>query len=1172
MPGLNQLKQFTTDILALGDEAKVRASRGEKPVRAPFPKNVSEKDDSEDFLNGMPKVSEDDISQAEAAAAEKQSEGSADAKLPDVSDILNTAGDLDDADLSEFELPDIDTATQEEAPDIPVEDLDLDALLQPSGEANAPTDSTPSSSDDDFDVTSLLDDFDQTAGDAGADKDEAPATQEEAPAADDGLSDLAGLDLSGIPDVDLSSDADIPSIDAGDAGNEAALPEDTAAPVEETGLPDFSDIPSNADNETAPASAEEMELPDFSDIPDIPDSVSAPENDTVADNALDSTDSGASLDLPEDLTKLSEDDLLSGIPDLDMSQLDMPDDGAAGNADLSLDDLPAGDGSPDLPDLDLSDIDIPDLDANAELPAQDLDLGAEAPAVPADTGDAGMDLPDDFNLDNLDSLTTDSTASAQPENMGLDGFDDVPSSDVLRQEVSDDDALGPVDTSGMDGVDFSAGSSDFAFDNITDEEGEFHIPGFSDTVTADLNKKEEAPASAETEQEAEKKPKNTFTDAEYKRFLANLEFYPLNVRMAVEDFVVKNEFTDDAVFEVLDKILRKVPARQVAADLEKKLDISLQVPRDYERRSAEEYEAYKKTLEYQLKNRIIPVAILSLMAVILFFCVMFLSKTFIYEPSMARKYYKQGYTFIQENQYPQSEDSFNHALHYKSVKAWFYRYAERYREHHQYERARTMYSNILRRYNHEKAAGLAWAKMESDDLYNYEEAERILKREVLDYHVNDADGILQLGDLYLDWATDKDPAKFADAKEQYDLLVQLYGDKKEVKTYLARQMRYYIRTDNLAQVLQYKEQSFPKSKDLAADDLIELSGYLLGKRYGDLPPSEEGLRSRIEGLRGLLEDAVKAAPSNPYAMYNMGTYFRNTSTSDSDRKRASEFFKRTIEIFKERQYRNRHDTYKYIDAFRLLGEGYAAERKYIDAEQTYGEGIEIFEKEHESSGFESTQDIGRLYSDMGDIDYFISGEMETALGNYIKAVNNKNDTPSVRYRIGYIQYKNRNYPEALGSFIRSSEGSPNDSHVLLSLANTLSLRDDNYAAEGYYEKLIDVVQLQMERYNILFPQVRADHGDIVNTYLKATNNLGVTLFRIAQMTGDSKKNAQAVVHLNDSLRAWDALTRNQETMIRLEGSNLAAQNIKYITEPYAAYEPEIYTDIPKIMDKEEGLE
>jgi hypothetical protein len=105
----------------------------------------------------------------------------------------------------------------------------------------------------------------------------------------------------------------------------------------------------------------------------------------------------------------------------------------------------------------------------------------------------------------------------------------------------------------------------------------------------------------------------------------------------------------------------------------------------------------------------------------------------------------------------------------------------------------------------------------------------------------------------------------------------------------------------------------------------------------------------------------------------------------------------------------------------------------------------------------------------------------------------------------------------------------------------------------------------------VLPQVREDQADLVDTYMKATNNLGVTLHRIANNNGDSSLNATAIVNLQESLRSWDALTRNQVTMVRLEGSNLAEQNIKYMTHPTLQYEPELYTEIPRKLENEKGL-
>ena len=66
-------------------------------------------------------------------------------------------------------------------------------------------------------------------------------------------------------------------------------------------------------------------------------------------------------------------------------------------------------------------------------------------------------------------------------------------------------------------------------------------------------------------------------------------------------------------------------------------------------------------------------------------------------------------------------------------------------------------------------------------------------------------------------------------------------------------------------------------------------------------------------------------------------------------------------------------------------------------------------------------------------------------------------------------------------------------------------------------------------------------------------------------------NAQAIVQFQQSLRAWDALTRNQDTLVRLLGSNLAEQNIQYITHPMPEFEPAIYTDIAKNLTDNESF-
>lgn len=122
------------------------------------------------------------------------------------------------------------------------------------------------------------------------------------------------------------------------------------------------------------------------------------------------------------------------------------------------------------------------------------------------------------------------------------------------------------------------------------------------------------------------------------------------------------------------------------------------------------------------------------------------------------------------------------------------------------------------------------------------------------------------------------------------------------------------------------------------------------------------------------------------------------------------------------------------------------------------------------------------------------------------------------------------------------------------------------AAEGYYSQLLEKLNASIAKdAGSLLPQSNSKDNELITKYLYATNNAGVNLYKVAKRTGDSNLNAQAIVQLQESLRAWDALTRNQVSMVRLGGSNLAEENIKYITHSITEFEPSIYLDIPKTL-------
>jgi tetratricopeptide (TPR) repeat protein len=1056
MPGLSQLKKFNSDIIAVGNETRLRASRGEKPISMPVPRFLEDRDDSEDFVLGMPEnpdeASENTLSElpsdedlSDITGTEQRSSQnvpSGNATVPDLTDILHplessvASGEEIIPDLSQFADEKNDTETEKEEPSIA--DLSLDDLLKTTG----------------FDGS--------TSGDE---------------------------DTSGQK-------------------SETVLPESEENAVPEQEIPGAPPV-DFTEPETAPVEKEPVE----------PETITTNDDFTFAGDEID-----MNTNLPEDVAEST----VAPVP-------------APENKNTEPEPSPE-----DL--FSKNDLDLPDFNS-------DFNFDTEAAPGKSDSADAGVNIPDE-PVPGKEAVAPLSVEKEEP----LEKFD---TSEIEGIDFNIPDTDSQIAAGTEEKTDFELGEgSEFKNENT-----DFEIPGFSDTNTVPETKsgKIKLPVPDFTgATESGRPPKNTLTDAQYKRFQENLLEYPLNVRVAVEDLIVKNEFTDEAEFEVIEKVLNRVPARQVASHLEKMLDISIPVPRDFERRTASEYEIYKSSFQYQLKNRVVPGIVICSVGILL--CIGLFRFTYnqVYKPLKANGLYKQGYVLIEADEYPQSEIKFNEAVKYQLQKNWFYKYAQAYRTHKQYDRAEKMYKNILYCFNYDKPAGIKYAQMECDDLENYEKAEEILKRDVLDNYVNDADGILALGDVYLEWATEKDPSKFEDARIQYASLVQLYGQKD---IYLSRMMRYFIRTDNLKEVLELKEHFMPKVKSLEPRDWTELSGYLLDKLFGPLAPSDEYLRTKIEDVKELLVRAVKTDSSNPVSFYNLSRYYIQMKNGDM----AKASLEQAIKAFKKAPSRRRRDVYKEIDSYRLLGEEYTRENEYLKAQESYTDGISLYQTEHDSSNFPGNQQVGKLYADIGDIDYFISGDIDGAYRNYNNSVDLQNDNSSIRYRLGYILYSKQDYPGAIGSFIKASEDNPDDNHLLLALGNTLSLNNDNYAAAGYYDRLMDQLDAEREQKGVLFPQVRSDQTELVEMYLKTANNLGVTLYRLAGRTGSSEQNAEAMVQLSQSMRAWDALTRNQNTMIRLGGSNLAEQNMRYMSHPIPDYEPAIYTELPRTLSGEKEL-
>jgi len=171
-----------------------------------------------------------------------------------------------------------------------------------------------------------------------------------------------------------------------------------------------------------------------------------------------------------------------------------------------------------------------------------------------------------------------------------------------------------------------------------------------------------------------------------------------------------------------------------------------------------------------------------------------------------------------------------------------------------------------------------------------------------------------------------------------------------------------------------------------------------------------------------------------------------------------------------------------------------------------------------------------------------------------------------------IQYARQDYESALGEFLSAYATTPGDQNLLYGMGNTLFRRGDYFAAQGYYERHQEMHAAERMRKAVLLPQIDTEEGEFIEEYMRVSNNLGVILDRLANRTGDSRKRGRSLELLSESNRAWDALTRNPETMVRAKGTNLAYLNMQNIIRPLAGFEPEIYHDIPRTLEGEKVLQ
>ena len=1063
---------------------------------------------SEDLDTGI------DIPEDSGEFPEEQAEldeSSAEAGISDEEFETAEAGDFDISDLdTDMGLPeDLDAGM-----DIP-EDFDTDMGL-------------PEDLDAGMDIP---EDFDTDMG-LPAGSEELPEEEFEEGLAETGISD-AEFETAGEGDFDISDlddDFSIPETgtELSEEGAELQDSESFEIPDDSGGFPD-------TDLEEAEFSEPDAEMDEGLDFDsgeldafDLPDELDAFEG-------LDET-------VPEGETESGD---LSGFEDMDISEesaadifSETPEGGAAESFDT------AGDSA------DISDFDMP----------EDFDSGIEEETVPSDEISGAAD--EDFDLGSLEDISledeleidTDEEAG-ELEDLGL-------LENIDETEETAEDALSEPEEFSLEDLGEEYSSLEEIEEEIIPEAAEAAaVPDISAPVQA-----EESDFSIEKEK--------------LERVTETLNQLPRNLKLVIEDLIGNKGLSGKRLDNLVEKLASGASVREIAALAEKITGRKIRIPSQYERKTWEELEEEKQTFSYILKHQILPYAgKIALVSIVLFFTV-FVIKKQVYDPLYSSYLYDKGYDQLENENYKASDRLFNKASRLKPFKKQFYRYAEAYIEKREYDRAEQKYITMLGRalssereksrkeqqsgyFPTDKKGFLDYAALKTFYQGEYAKSDRILDDFILQKGNKwDYDALLDKIDNFLNWG-EIERKQFDSAGYVLNDSLSKFGNKPEL---VFRKMAYYLhsgRIDSLEEkALSDIEKGDSKSIDVRKyySMLGEFRAYIenIKPRYADSYMVSDFYRylidhDDIDGIEEKLIDVSNKDKKLIEPHYQLSRYWNRMEKKDLER-RALSTIENLLKNFDDSHMMNNYPhSYNYaalqrkrMDIFtnNRLGKFSYNDDEILEAQRYYKKAVDRFEKYSPLPG--DTASYGHIYEDLGDIYYYNAGRYNDALKYFGKAYSTGYKNDNLDYKIGFINYKNRNYSKAAENFYDISLNARENEAALFAFANASFNYGVYSPAKAYYDRVIEKMEYWREHEKVFDLDRRKDQREILESLMQVYNNQGVTLFKLAEKNRNQEYYSKSLVYLSQSSELYDTLMRDPLTMNKTLTKPLAQLNMKWI--------------------------
>ncbi len=786
----------------------------------------------------------------------------------------------------------------------------------------------------------------------------------------------------------------------------------------------------------------------------------------------------------------------------------------------------------------------------------DLDEGSDDLGEGLDD-DISFDLPDEDELEELDVEGDLDLADEDGENDGSEEFDvgDFGDFGMEDEESSEPGGIAAADDEDdeiADVSEFSLGDFGQEFGVIEEDDGAYFANEEELNPASALPM--EAPKTARQFSDADDEDAPiVLSDKDFSHVKQTLDSLPLNLRIATEEILSDEDKPPGEIRPLLRALIKGSTPKDIARIAGGIKGERIRLPSNYAVRRGVVFEEEKATFAYQFRHRILPLARTVALVALLIGVVTWLGVRFVYQPLYARYLYQQGLAEIDDSRYEVGNEFFSQARRLHERQVWFIRYANAFIGRRQYQLAREKFQELVDspRYRHDREGLLRWASLESEVLGEFARAEALLQRYIRQ-HGPEYLGLRAEGDNYLRWAdADPTPGRFTSAFETYTLMVQLFGPQDEI---LERLLWYHVRRGNPGPVLELVTlfEEVRTEAPITPTIYAEAAGFLID-------------RDQITYPRDMLRRILETDPESADAFYQFGRFFRRIGEPGNEFAALED----AITLLRREDLATARRRAMFIDTHTLLAEYHLREGRVLQAEDYYSQAVDLFTSENAAGLLRPDHRFGRMFAGFGDLFFDQTGEYGSAEQQYRLALAHRygegpqHDADTVRYRLGWIAFRDSRYREALDRF-ESIPGATRNPNLAFARANTHYFRNQFVTSQSYLQDVLSMLETERRSIGDDFNVNREpEHRELVQFRAMASNNLGVVMHRIFEQSGDRNHRADALVALTNSTQDATDLGRNPQTAVRSDATDLAFLNQRYVLFPDQDFDLRVYRSLPR---------